>query len=29
LLNQLMQAKLSVDEEWADRLSKTLDRHRF
>jgi antitoxin HigA-1 len=26
LLNQLMQAKLSVDEEWADRLSKALGR---
>lgn len=26
LLNQLIQAKLSVDEEWADRLSKALGR---
>lgn len=26
LLNQLMQAKLSVDEEWADRLSKAFGR---
>ncbi len=26
LLNQLMQAKLGVDEEWADRLSKALGR---
>ena len=26
LRNQLMQAKLSVDEEWADRLSKALGR---
>lgn len=24
--NQLLQAKLSVDEEWADRLSETLGR---